>query len=326
MMKRRIIFGIGLGALAGVFIAGGLCPVAPGEVVVVRRFGRPIDPPWGPGMHWHVPLGIDRLDRVRSDVVRQFTIGQSGPPRADQEPSEGEALTGDLNLVRIQATIQYRVANPRDFVVKAEQVESLLIRASEGSLSKALAHRDIDSVLRSDRRRIAEEVEADVQRASDYFSLGVAILGVSLTDARPPLEVAADFAATQSAESQRDRRINEAKSYEAVDLTAAAARGQALRESARADAEKGVLRAQAEAGRFLALLGEAARSRELTMKRLYVESLRSLLNGVRRKVVLPAGDATDLTVIGLGADGVPGSSPAAAPHGTSEARPGRQEP
>jgi modulator of FtsH protease HflK len=305
MKKRLVILGFGLVVIGGLFVASGLSLVAPGEVVVVRRFGRRLEPPSGPGLHWHVPLGIDRLDRVRSDAVRQFTVGQAGPPRFDQEPSEGEALTGDWNLVRIQATIQYRVASPIDFVVRAEHVEGLMIRATEGSLSRALARRSIDSVLRSDRRRIADEVHADVQRAADRFSLGVTVLGVSLTDARPPLEVAPDFAAAQSAESLRDRRINEAKAYEAVELTAAMAHAQAIRESAHALTETTVLRAQAEAGRFLALLAEAVRSRELTMRRLYSQSLQSLLDGVRRKLVLPAGDAPDLTVIGLGGESPP---------------------
>ena len=326
MKKRLVILGVGMGILGGLFVASGWCLVAPGEIVVVRRFGRRLDPPWGPGLHWRAPLGIDRLDRVRSDAVRQFTVGQAGPPQADQEPSEGEALTGDLNLVRIQATIQYRVARPIDFVVNADQVEDLLIRTTECSLSRALAHRGIDSVLRSDRRRIADEVETDVQQESDRLALGVTILGVSLTDARPPLEVAAEFAAAQSAESLRDRRVNQARTYEAVELTAAAARAEAVRESAHADAEKSVLRAQAEAARFLALLGEVVRSRELTMRRLYLESFQSLMGGVKRKVVLPAGDAPELTVIGLGGDGSPRNTPESPPSESSGVRQHRNEP
>jgi membrane protease subunit HflK len=307
--KSLLILGIGLGVIAGLIVATGLCRVAPGEVVVVRRLGRPLDQPWGPGLHWHMPLGIDRLDRVQSDAVRQFTVGQAGPAGVEQEPSEGEGLTGDLNLVRIQASVQYRVASPRDYVLRSEQVEGLLIRTTEASVSRALARRGVDPVLRSDRRRIADEVEAEVQSASDSLSLGVKVLGVSLTDVRPPLEVAADFAAAQSAESLRDQRINQAKTYEAVELTAADARGRAIRESAHADAEKSVLRAQADARRFLALLAEVARSRQLTMSRLYVESLQSLLDRVKRKLILPAGDATDITVIGLGAIGSPRSGP-----------------
>jgi membrane protease subunit HflK len=309
MKKRLGTLGIGLVVAGGLFVAGGWCLVAPGEVVVVRRFGRLVDPPWGPGLHWHVFWGIDRLDRVRSDAVRQFTVGQAGPALVDQEPSEGEALTGDLNLVRIQATIQYRVARPVDYVVRAEHVEPLLIRTTQGSLSRSLSRRGIDSVLRSDRRQIADEVEAELQTGSDRLSLGVTILGVSLTDARPPIEVAADFAAAQSAESLRDGRVNEAKTYEGVQVTGAAARGHALQEAARADAERTVLHARAEARRFLELHAEVVRSRELTMRRLYIDSLQSLLGGVRRKLIVPTSDAPDLTVIGLDGQGTSGNRP-----------------
>ena len=177
--------------------------------------------------------------------------------------------------MRIQATVQFRVGNPVDYILQMKDAESLLIRTAESSFSRTLARHGIDSVLRSGRREIADEVGSDIQADANRLSLGVTILGVSLTDARPPVEVAADFAAAQSAESLRDRRINDARTYETVELTAASARGQAIQESARAEAERMILNDRAEAGRFLSLLAEARRSRDLTIRRLYIESLQS---------------------------------------------------
>ena len=136
--------------------------------------------------------------------------------------------------MHIQATVQYRVANPVDYLLRIDQVEPMLIRSAEASISRALARRSIDAVLRSERRRVADEAREDIQADADRLPLGVTILGVSLTDARPPVEVAAEFAAAQSAESLRDRRINDTTTDAAVKLTAAAARGQAIQESARA--------------------------------------------------------------------------------------------
>src|SRR5262245_19722800 len=299
----------GLGLAGVLFVAAGWCLVAPGEVVVVRRLGRLVKPPWGPGLHWRIALGIDRLDRVRSDAVRHLTIGQAGPPGGDREPSTGEALTGDLNLVRIQATVQYRVARPVDSVVDAEPVEELLARAAEASLAQALARRGVDAVLRSDRQLIARDVQRDLQADSDRLALGVAILGVSLTDARPPLEVAADFAAAWAAESHRDRRVNEARTHEAVGITAATAQAQAVLEAARADAARTVLHARAEAHHFLTVMAEARRSRDLTIRRLYLETLQDLLDRVQRKLVLPPGDSVDLTVLGLREQDAPRRGP-----------------
>ena len=47
----------------------------PGEVVVVRRFGRALPLLWTQGPHLAWPLGIDRIDRVRVDVVRRLEVG-----------------------------------------------------------------------------------------------------------------------------------------------------------------------------------------------------------------------------------------------------------
>lgn len=290
---------IAAGLAVALTAATGWCLVAPGEVVVVRRFGRPFDPPWGPGLHWRLPLGMDRLDRVRSDAVRQVTIGLAAPAGSDREPSAGEVMTGDLNLLRFQATVQYRVAPPVAYVVRVDQVEPLLAMSAEASVSRSLAVRGVDAVLRSDRQAIAREVERDLQSSADRYQTGVSILGVSLTNAQPPTEVEADFAAAQSAESERDRRINEAKGYGETTETAARAAAQAKLERAQAAAQRMNIMAQAEAQRFLALLPAAGQSRSLTMRRLYIEAMQTLLDGVKRKLVLPPGGDLDLTVLGI---------------------------
>jgi membrane protease subunit HflK len=298
-MKKSLAISVCVLGLAALPLAGSCwCLVAPGEIAVVRRLGRLLEPAWGPGLHWCLPLGIDRIDRVRSDAVRQLTIGLAGPAASDLEPSSGEMLTGDLNLLRIEATIQYRVARPAQFVLRAADVETLLTKAGEANVSRALAARRVDAALRTDRQAIARDVERDLQSVSDRYQLGVAVLGMSLTAARPPDEVEADFAAAQSAESERDRRINEARSYEETTATAAESAAGAKREAAHAVANRAVLAARAEADRFLVLLAEAQHARPLTMRRLYIESMQSMLDTVKRKLILAAGEAVDLTVLG----------------------------
>jgi modulator of FtsH protease HflK len=299
MKKLLAIILIAAGMAAALTVATGWCLVAPGEVVVVRRLGRLIEEPWGPGLHWRLPPGIDRIDRVRSDVVRQVAIGLAGAGASDLEPAAGEVMTGDLNLLRFQATVQYRVARPIDYVLRIDQVEPLLARSAEASVSRALAVRGVDAVLRADRQAIAREVERDLQSSADRYQSGVSILGVSLTDARPPREVEADFAAAQAAESERDRRTNEAKSYGKTTATASRAAAQAKVEMAHAAAERTLLTAQAEAQRFVVLQAEAGRSPSLTMRRMYIETMQALLDGVKRKLVLPPGGDVDLTVFGI---------------------------
>jgi membrane protease subunit HflK len=298
-MNRRV-------AVPGVLIAAGLVIAAsgwrvvrPGEQIVVRRFGRIVEPSWGPGLHWGAPLGIDRFDRVRTDEVRRLNVGTTETAAQAVDPAAAEFLTGDLNLVRAQAVVQYRVASPADLVVRAGDVEALLARLAEASLSLALARRGIDPVLRGDRQRIGGEVARDLGQAIARHRLGLEILGVSLTESRPPAEVAADFSAAQSAESQRDRRGNEARTQAETTVTAARATAGTRLETARAAAQRKLLGSRAGAQRFLALMEEARRSPELTVQRIYLDAMKTLLGRVRRKIVLPPGDAVDLTVLGI---------------------------
>jgi modulator of FtsH protease HflK len=279
-------------------LATGWMVVPPGEAVVVRRLGRVLPQPWGPGPHWGWPIGFDRAVRVRTDEVRLMPIGLAGVPGPGEEPGAGEFLTGDLNLLRARGVVQYRVADPVAFVLRSESVEPLLSRAAEASLARAIARRGIDDALRSGRAEVARDVAEELARSAERYQMGLAILGVSLTDARPPSEVQPDFAAAQAAQSEHDRRLNEAASYEATTLAAAKADAQSRQDRARADADRAVSLARSRADRFLTLLAEADRSRPLTVRRLYRDALRDLLPRVRRKLVLSPDEPVDLSILG----------------------------
>ena len=223
-MRRRRLLASSWRCCAGRAISGWHM-VRPGEQIVVRRFGRLVEPAWGRGCTWGFPLGIDRFDRVRTDLVRRLTSGRRKSPRRAWIPSAGEFLTGDLNLVRIQAIVQYRVARPGDFGSLRGTRSRPCSTGSPRPACPSLARRGIDAVLRSDRQRVADEVAATSRAGHRRATrLGLQILGVSLIDARPPAEVAADFVAAQSAESQRDRRGTEARTLAETTVTAAGAR------------------------------------------------------------------------------------------------------
>jgi membrane protease subunit HflK len=295
---RRAVVGsvVVLGAIA--CAATGLVVVAPGEVVVVRRFGRVLREPWSAGPHLGWPGGIDRRTRVRIDEVRRIEIGRAAAPGADEEPGTGEFLTADRNILRARAVVQYRVDDPVRFVLAGE-IEPALARLAESGLAAALAGVPIDAALGPGRAEVARQAAARIARGAERLGLGVAVLGVSLTDARPPAEVEPDFAAAQSARSERDRRIVDARASATTLRTAAEAESRARLDAAHADATRSVRLALARAERFLALLAEANGARRLTVGRLYRDTLRDLLPRVRRKVLLTPEEPVDLSLFGV---------------------------
>jgi modulator of FtsH protease HflK len=297
--RRWLLAGLTIVAVLA-YLATGLVIVPPGEVAVVRRLGRSLPRPWEPGLHLGWPLGFDKVTWVRTDEVRRLTIGLAGTAGFGDEPGAGEFLTGDLNLLKAQATVQYSVADPVRFTLHASDVEPLLRKLAEASLSRALSRKGIDTTLRDGRALVAREAGDEIERSANEYGLGVALLGVSLTDARPPAEVAPDFAAAQSARSEHDRRVNEAKTYAATTVTEADSLAKARLEQARGRADRTVTLARSRAGRFLAILAEAEKARGLTVRRLYLDAVRDLLPKVGRKLVLTPDEPLDLSILGVG--------------------------
>ncbi|CAN5892646.1 FtsH protease activity modulator HflK [soil metagenome] len=298
MNRCRIGIGLLLILLSAAYLATGLVVVEPGEVVVIRRLGRVLESPWRPGPHWGGPFGFDRFDRLRTDEVRRLAVGLVGVPGPGEEPGAGEYLTGDRNIVRARAVVQYRVADPVAFVLRSRDRELLLERLAESALVRALSSRGIDAVLRTERVDVSREVAAILAREADRQGLGVAVLGVSLIDARAPTEVQAAFAEAQSARSMADRRAFEAESYAASTLSEARAEAGAAIENAHAEADRAVAIAAGRADRFRSLLAEADESRALTVQRIYLQNLQELLTKVRRKLVLTPDEPLDLSLFG----------------------------
>jgi membrane protease subunit HflK len=280
------------------WLTTGFYVVRPGETAVVRRFGRSLIATRGPGMHLGGPYGVDRVVRVRPREVRRLELGGMGVARVGEAPGVGEYLTGDLNLVRARAVVQYRVSDPRAFAVLGEAVEPVLARLAESSLARALSRQGIEATLRDGRASAASETADELTRAADRLALGVAILGVSLTDARPPDEVAEAFTTAQAARNDRDRRVTEARTTAATMLTTAGATAAGRVEAARAAGDRAMALAHARAERFASLLAESRRAPRLTATRLYHDTLRTVLPRLRRKIVTP-DEPLDLSILGV---------------------------
>jgi membrane protease subunit HflK len=94
--------------------------VQPEERAVVKRFGRVIGIT-DPGLHFKLPLGLDRVQLVATERVLKQEFGfrtedSSALERTrfvDQDfPSESLMLTGDLNMIQVEWVVQYRIGDP----------------------------------------------------------------------------------------------------------------------------------------------------------------------------------------------------------------------
>jgi membrane protease subunit HflK len=301
-MKRLAAIIISLGLLA--YAATGLTVVQQDELGVVRRFGAVLREPWGPGLHWGLPWGLDQVDRIKPGQTRTLTVGardpQAAPLASAPNPETDDFLTGDLNLVTAQAIVQFRVLDPVAFLFAARSVDATLAAVAESALTRALAGRSIDDVLTTGRTEVAERMLRAVQEQADLQGLGVSIRAVRLGRVAPPVPVAPAFADAARARSDRRQVVTQAEEYR--DRAAADARSQAreIADRAAGTFDRLVQGAKGEADRFRKVLGESQKDLPATRRRLYLETLAELLPRFTRKVIVAPGQAIDISLFSEG--------------------------
>lgn len=224
--------------------------VRPDERAVVRRFGRILPDKPAPGLYVGWPWGIDRVDRV-AVRVRRVEVGFTGQD-ADEGAATpaGQLLTGDHNLVNVQAEIHFTVveAEVEKYFLQADRADKLVARAAEAALAAWVAGRNVDEVLLGGKAKLPRELVDQVQERLRHYDLGVRVEAASITRLNPPDEVKDAFDRVAQAQNSIDTQLNaaheaaqrklrdaEADIFRTERLTAAYARGQELQ--ARVEAE-----------------------------------------------------------------------------------------
>src|SRR5665213_745295 len=194
-MKRRwylLLFSLSVVLLG--YAATGLYQVLPGESAVVRRFGRVLPERPEPGLHLGMPWGVDRVDRVAVDHLRRVVVGYQ-EEGGDAAMPAGQLLTGDHNLVNVQAAIYYKIRPDQvaDYVVQADRVDGLTARAAETVLAEWVASRTVDEALLNGKIGLRAALIEQVQQRIEEYALGVEVLDASVALIAPPDEVKAAF-------------------------------------------------------------------------------------------------------------------------------------
>jgi membrane protease subunit HflK len=281
-------------AVVLVWLLSGIYIVRPDEQGIVRRFGKATKVTQ-PGPHYHLPLPIERVDKVKVKQVRRIEIGfrtvNTGPPAQYRfVPAESLMLTGDEQIIDAQIIVQYQVKDPAKFLFNVKDLEKpggALMDAAEVALRQVVGQRPIDDVLITEKLQVEIDIRELLQRIIDRYDSGIRVIEVKLQTVRPPKEVAAAFSDVVSAKEDKERLIKEAEGYREDVLPKA--RGQAekiIREAEGYKAER-TKRAQGDADRFLAVLKEYEKAKDVTRKRLYLETMERILPGIRKFVIDP---------------------------------------
>lgn len=291
-----------LALILAVWAATGLTVVRPDETAVVTRFGRPVAQ-LEPGWHWRWPWPIEKAVRVSQRVqtvevgFRETFKGPASPAKEAKGGSlasltwsnphrlenrlvaESHMLTGDDNLVDVQVSVRYVIADPREYLFGVEDARELIRASCESAMRQAVAGRRFEDLLIFERARLQAEVLQRVrERVARYGGLGVELTGLNILDLHPPREVLAAYYGVAEAMEMRDEKLHEARAGAHKKEKAAEVDARKIQAEARAAYVEKALAAAGERDRFLTQ--SAARN---GLDRLdFTEELRLRLDALER--------------------------------------------
>jgi membrane protease subunit HflK len=292
---RPTVWQLALAALA-VWAATGVYVVQPDQRAVVWRCGRILSDPGVPGIHFGLPWGIDRVTRLKIYEQKRVGIGLSLEDRnlgRAVEPRRAECLAGDRNLIAISAVVQYEILDAKAYLVRTADVPAAIENLATAELSAAIASRAVDDIFTLGRLEIQQQVLAAVRERLAQWErkgqgLGVRVNSVTLEAVRPPQEVDEAFRDVISAREDRLRAVNEAEAFAAALLPGARGEAERIRLEAEGSAAEMQEKARGEADRFTRMAAQLGSGREVTVRRLILETLEEVLPRLK-KIILDDG-------------------------------------
>jgi membrane protease subunit HflK len=293
---------VALLVLAGYALTG-LIQIRPGQRGVVRRFGRLLPERLEPGLSIQLPWGMDRVDRVSVDRVQSVVVGYQEDDASGESMPPGQLLTGDHNLVNVQAVLTYKVRRDEEaeYVLQADSVDALLTRAVEAVMAKWVAGRNVDDVLLNGKNEMRPVLVSQTQNRIEPYHLGVQVLDARVALIAPPDDVKPAFDSVALAQTRNTTLRNEAEQQVARDLSLAEAERFRIQEETAAYVHSRKLLAQRDAERFL----ERLRQYEIGRRR-NPQYLRQIWEEERGKLFarLKQNGQIDLLDHHLGANGL----------------------
>jgi len=280
-------------AAAGVwFLLSSFYTVDADEVGVIQRFGKYVET-MQPGLHMKMPFGIETVRKVKVQRVLKEEFGyrtQAAGVRSTYEEadysSESLMLTGDLSCALVEWIVQYRIKDPKAYLFHVRDITGTIRDLTESAMRQVVGDHSVDEVIITSRQEISLQVRDLLQQLLDHTEAGVDIVTVNLQDVNPPAPVQPAFNAVNEAKQERERIINEAlEAYNKV-IPQAQGEAQQLLRQAEGYSINRVNRARGDADKFLAIWQEYSRARDVTRRRMYLETMLEVMPRVKEVYII----------------------------------------
>ena len=270
------------------YLVSGVYFVNYDEVGIVRRFGAVEKNIAMPGIQYRLPFPIEQVSIIKKDSIRKLELGTQ------------ELLTGDTNLLNVNISVHYKVADAVKYALNVNNMEALVKFAATTSIRQIVGVKEIDYLLTSGKSEIEVNSGVLLQGVLDKNNTGIEIVSVQLLEVAPPADVLASFQDLASARQDKSVYINEALAYKNTVIPKANGEAYKSIKDAEGYKDEKIKMAEGDAYLFVQKLLEYQKSKGVTEFRLYMEAMDKVLPNVQ-KILLGGNikiDNADLWITG----------------------------
>ena len=293
--------------MALLYAVSGITVVRADEVAVILRWGRlvgatPALQQHGPGLLFSFPRPMDQVIRVPVKHVGEMSVNalirttDEAGGEASYDPyqlnpvRQGYALTGDQNVVQVDMVARYRVRDPVDWAFFDVNAEDVLRVEVTAAMVRSLGEMGVDRVLSDGRKFLIATATRRAQMGLDDAHSGLELSSLEVTRLGPPVALANDFDAVQSAFIAAETARKQAQAFAETEIPQAQAAADSATQTARgaADAEMAVARGSTDA--FIALAREYRANPVVVRERLYREAIERAIAAAGKVQWVPPPD------------------------------------
>jgi membrane protease subunit HflK len=269
-----------------VWLSTGFYLVSEGEVGVEQRFGK-YTITTQPGLRYHFPMPIESATVIRVAQINQVVSGiqvKSNKALMGEE-SSNLMLTGDENILSLIFSVLWFIKDPVKYLFTDPDPQQTVKLAAESAVREVIAQTQIAEVLTKGKDKIVSDSKKLLQKMLDEYGVGIEVQQVNLLEVNPPRKVIDAYRDVQRARADRESKINEARAYQNSIIPEARGEAEQVTQNAEAYRQSVVADAQGQSERFLLLLKEYQVAPEVTRKRIYIDAMTRLLQGVNKVIV-----------------------------------------
>jgi len=156
---------------------------------------------------------------------------------------------------------------------------------AESAMREVIGRNNLGDILTTAQSEIADETRRIMQEMFDSYKAGIEVIAVNISRPDVPAPVIGEFQDVKRAEQDRETAESVAQGYRNEILPRAKGEAEKMNQDSLAYKNRVIADAQGDAARFMSVYNEYKLAKDVTRKRMYLETMEDIYEGMPKMIM-----------------------------------------